>query len=92
MKKALCLIAISMLLCRCAYETNNECLGALNIKIGNALNDKTELDFKAELNCFEWDSLMLIDRHFDAGDVTSKTGVNLRRYRLMGLKYLIKQI
>lgn len=89
-KIVFCLLSISIILCGCSYKTSNECLDAINIKLVTDVKDKMEINFKDELNCIEWDSLMLIDRHFNVDDVKNKTGVDLSGYKLMGLKYAVK--
>lgn len=90
LKKILyCLLSISIL-CSCSYKTNNECLDAINTKLVTDVKDKVEINFKDELTCIEWDSLMLIDRHFNVDEIKNKTGVDLSGYKLMGIKYAVK--
>ena len=84
-----CLLSISIL-CGCSYKTSNECLDAINIKLVTDVKDKMEINFKDELTCIEWDSLMLIDRHFNVDEVKNTTGVDLSGYKLMGIKYAVK--
>ncbi len=84
------LVIIVLLYKECLYKRSNSCLNSINEKLVTNVKDKTVINFEKELECLEWDSLMLIDRHFDAGDVKSKTGVDLSDFRLMGFKSFYK--
>ncbi len=90
LKYVLPLVIVVLLYKGCQYKRSNKCLDAINEKLVANIKDEAEIDFENELECLEWDSLMLIDRHFDAGDVKSKTGVDLSDFRLMGFKSIYK--
>ncbi|WP_460190129.1 hypothetical protein [Urechidicola sp. KH5] len=42
------------------------------------------------MNCFEWDSLMFLERHFNSEDIEERTGININGLNTMGIKYLTK--
>ncbi len=79
-----------LLFISCSYNTNNECLDAINHKILKNEGKEISLDFAKELNCFEWNEILFLENHFEPEEIKKSTGINLNGYKLLDLNYIAK--
>lgn len=84
------IILISLFVNSFTYENNNSCLNEMKINLTENLTENKILNFKENLNCFEWNRMMFLHRDFSPEYIEENTGIKVNGFKTMGFKYFVK--
>ena len=75
MKISLLFVLFLMLLCSCTQLKRNACIGDFQSNISQ-VHPESKIDFQS-MDCFPWDSLMILTSYHFWGQIREETGVVL---------------